>query len=203
MIFTPIGGVFHPKAPLREKMKRERAAAFERSPNAGAQAAAKLLRDVPLPDKAVVALYHPVNSELDTEPLFDALTERGLAVCLPVTPPRKGPLTFRRFAAGEPLIEGRYGIMVPDDKAAEVDPDVIVVPLLGFTRAGGRLGYGGGYYDRTLEALRAKKDVLAVGYGFAAQEVDALPHGPRDEPLDWIVTEREAFATRAQSLPES
>jgi len=77
-----------------------------------------------------------------------------------------------------------------------VTPDILVVPLLAFTRAGGRLGYGGGYYDRTLEALRNGGKPLVVGYAFGAQEVDALPLSPLDQPLDWVVTERGAIRCR-------
>ena len=81
----------------------------------------------------------------------------------------------------------------PDDQAPIVSPAIIVAPLLAFTRAGGRLGYGGGYYDRTLADLRKAGEVLAVGYAYGAQEVDALPLSPLDQPLDWIVTEREVI----------
>lgn len=136
-----------------------------------------------------------MKDELDTEPLVAALIERGYRVALPVVETKKAPLVFRRYLPGDELGPGSYGELAPQESAEAVTPDILVVPLLGFTRAGARLGYGGGYYDRTLKALRARREILAVGYAFGAQQVDALPLTQLDEPLDWIVTEREAFKT--------
>lgn len=150
----------------------------------------------PLPENAIVSLYHPMKDELDTRPLAQALLDRGFRIALPVTPKKRGPLTFRAFRDGDPLEADRYGVMTPANEAPEIRPMIIVTPLLAFTRDGGRLGYGGGYYDRTLEALRAETDILAVGFAFAAQEVDNLPMSKSDQRLDWIVTEREAIEVR-------
>lgn len=195
MIIAPIKGVFDPKGPLRARMTAERRAiaASGDAKTLARHAAGAFIRDIPMPDSAIVALYHPIRDELDTEPLFDALTEKGFDIALPVTPKRKAPLMFRRFRTGDALVEGRYGVMTPAEDAAEVTPHIVVAPLLGFTRAGDRLGYGGGYYDRTLAARRAGGNVLAVGYGFARQELERLPVAPNDEPMDWIVTERGAI----------
>ncbi len=121
------------------------------------------------------------------------LDESGAALALPVVAAKKAPLVFRRYAPGDALIIGAYGVKTPDENAEEVVPSIVVTPLLAFTRKGGRLGYGGGYYDRTLADLRKTSAVLAIGYGYGAQEVDALPLSPLDQPLDWIVTERKAF----------
>lgn len=134
-----------------------------------------------------------MKHELDTEPLVAALIERGMRIALPVVETKKAPLVFRRYVPGDELGPGVYGELVPLKTAEAVRPDILVVPLLGFTRAGARLGYGGGYYDRTLRALRTSHRILAVGYAFGAQEVDALPLTHLDEPLDWVVTEREAL----------
>jgi 5-formyltetrahydrofolate cyclo-ligase len=151
---------------------------------------------VPIPAGATVALYHPMADELDTKPLAEALLERGFSIALPVTPRKRGPLTFRAFRDGDPLAADRYGVMTPTDAAPEVRPMLIVTPLLAFTRDGKRLGYGGGYYDRTLAALRAEQDVLAVGFAFGAQEVEKMPFGKTDQRIDMIVTEREAIDAR-------
>ncbi|MEM1380430.1 MAG: 5-formyltetrahydrofolate cyclo-ligase [Pseudomonadota bacterium] len=137
-----------------------------------------------------VALYHPTGDELDTEPLADALAKRGIAVLLPVVVKKNAPLVFRLFEIDKGLEEGRYGIMQPPESCPEMRPDVIVTPLLGVRRDGARLGMGGGYYDRTLAALRAEGDMIAVGYGFAAQKMDRFPVGPEDQFLDGFVSEQ-------------
>ncbi len=193
----PIAPGFATKEILRLRMAAERRAASKARPDAGRHAARVFLDHVPIPPGATVALYHPMKDELDTKPLAAALIERGFGIALPVTPKKRGPLTFRAFRDGDPLSADRYGVMTPSDSAAEVHPMLIVTPLLAFTRDGGRLGYGGGYYDRTLAALRSGRDVLAVGYAFGAQEVGTLPLGPRDQRIDMIVTEREAIDARA------
>ena len=177
----------------REHLRNIREEAAARQPNAAAFATRLFMDNVPLPGGAGVAIYHPINDELETAPLATALIENGFDLALPITPKGRKPLSFRGYAPGDPLHEARYGVMEPADGAPAIVPMVVVAPLLGFSREGGRLGYGGGYYDRTLEALRRQGDVLAVGWGYAAQEVDALPAGPLDQPLDWIVTEREAI----------
>jgi 5-formyltetrahydrofolate cyclo-ligase len=151
---------------------------------------------VPIPEGATIALYHPMKGELDTRPLAAALIERGFRIALPVTPKRRGPLTFRAFRDGDPLSADRYGVMAPLDGAPEVRPMLIVTPLLAFTRDGRRLGYGGGYYDRTLALLRTGHDVLAVGFAFGAQETETMPFGKSDQRIDMIVTEREAIDAR-------
>lgn len=189
----PLTPGFASKEILRLRMAAERRSAAEARPDAGRHAARVFLDHIPIPDGATISLYHPMRSELDTKPLAEALLERGFTIALPVTPPKRGPLTFRAFRDGDPLTEDRYGVMTPADSAPEVRPLILVTPLLAFTRDGARLGYGGGYYDRTLAALREEADILAVGYAFAAQQVERIPVSRRDEKLDWIVTEREAI----------
>lgn len=184
------------KGLMRQKLAAERAAAAKARPDAPRHAARCFLDAITVAQETTVALYHPINDELDTKPLGEELLRRGAEICLPVVERKNAPLAFRRFTPGAALVRGRYGVMTPCDDATVCDPEIIVVPLLGFDRRGGRLGYGGGYYDRTLAAVRAVRDVLAVGYAYGAQEVDAAPMGPLDQRLDWIVTERGAIAVR-------
>jgi len=103
---------------------------------------------------------------------------------------RKGEkLAFHLYEKGAALVPGLFGLSQPAKDWPEAIPDVLVVPLLAFDAQGNRLGYGAGFYDRTLSALRASRDVVAVGFAFAGQEVPTVPHSESDEPLDWIVTE--------------
>ncbi len=192
-MLPPIAPFLDPKHVLRERMKGERRAAAKARPDAGRHAARIFFQSIEIPDGAIVALYYPIKDELDTEPLAAALTERKTMIALPVTGSKNTPLTFRHYKPGDNLIPGAYGEKIPDDSASAISPTIIVTPLLAYTRAGGRLGYGGGYYDRTLAASRKAGDILAVGYAYGAQEVDAMPLSPLDQPLDWIVTEREAI----------
>ncbi|MEM9168703.1 MAG: 5-formyltetrahydrofolate cyclo-ligase [Pseudomonadota bacterium] len=188
----PISLFSGPKDVIRLRLKADRRRLSENAPLAPQHAAAQFLRALdPSPDRTI-ALYFPTKDELDTEPLADALLERGCTIGLPVVEKRKAPLAFRVYAAGARLVQGRFGIMTPDADAEPMTPDIIVVPLVAFDASGRRLGYGGGYYDRTLAALRAQRPVIAVGYAFAGQEVDGVPAGAHDEPMDWIVTERAA-----------
>ena len=138
------------------------------------------------------ALYGALGSEMDPAPLARALMVHGLDLALPVVVRRDAPLVFRRWRPGDPLELDQAGCPAPLDLAGEIIPDLIMVPLLAFDASGGRLGQGGGYYDRTLEALRAVErvpPVAAVGLGYAAQEMDNLPMDPHDQPLDGVLTE--------------
>ncbi len=140
----------------------------------------------------VVAGYWPVNGEIDVRPLMEHCHGQGQACALPVVAGQDQPLVFRRWRPGMALTPGEYDIPAPPDDAPVVTPDVVVVPCLAFDRGGWRIGHGGGYYDRTLKALRGAGDVVAVGAGYGAQEVTAVPHDADDQRLDWIVTEQEA-----------
>lgn len=139
-----------------------------------------------------VAAYWPMGSEADPRPALAALHARGRMLCLPVVARRAAPLLFRRWTPDTPLVPGGFGVLVPADDDRVV-PRALVVPLLAFDRTGCRLGYGGGYYDRTLAALRAAGPVLAVGLAFAAQEVPEVPCTVDDQRLDIIVTDRETI----------
>ena len=114
-----------------------------------------------------------------------------------MTPRRGQPLVMRSWAWGEPLASGVWGIREPRPEAPQVDPDILLVPLLAFDRAGYRLGYGGGYYDLTLAQLRSRKAVTAVGLAYAVQEIAQVPTTPRDAVLDLVLTEREVIDLRS------
>ncbi len=134
--------------------------------------------------------FMPFRTEIDVRPLLDALAEAGWRTALPVIEGPKLPLTFRAWAPGDPTVAGRWDILHPAPEAPVVEPDVLLVPMLAFDARGFRLGYGGGFYDRSLALLRAKKPVIAIGIAYAGQEVPEVPRGEFDEPLDWILTEK-------------
>ncbi|WP_135469299.1 5-formyltetrahydrofolate cyclo-ligase [Crenalkalicoccus roseus] len=174
---------------LAERKAAARAAAHARragcDPRLGERLAAHVLAECPPPPGAVVAGFWPMGSEIDIRPLLRALEARGHPLALPVTPRRGQPLAFRRWRFGEALAPGPLGTRQPAAGQA-VRPDWLLVPLLAFDRAGRRLGYGGGYYDRTLAALPG---ATALGCAYAAQEVPEVPAGPEDAVLPRIATE--------------
>jgi 5-formyltetrahydrofolate cyclo-ligase len=189
----PVTDLDQEKRALRSDAAKRRKVAAAAGGDAGEALAGRFLDAVPLPADAAVSGYWPIRTEIDLLPLLGQLAARGHRLALPVVAGEAQPLVFRRWREGDAMAEGPYGIREPLDGAPAVDPDVLLVPLLAFDRAGYRLGYGGGFYDRSLAGLRARKTVTAVGVAWAAQEVDAVPHDGRDQPLDWIVTEREAI----------
>lgn len=152
---------------------------------APARLAKALLAGYAPPPGAIIAGYWPMGDEMDLRPLMLALALRGHALVLPVTPPRGQLLTFRAWAPGAALSPGPMGTSEPF-AGEELRPDVLLVPLLAFDRAGRRLGYGGGYYDRTLAALAGAK---AIGIAYAGQEMAEVPAGPQDFRLPLIATE--------------
>jgi 5-formyltetrahydrofolate cyclo-ligase len=170
------------KARLRDWGRKARSSA---DPHAGEALAAHVLRDFPIASGAVVAGVWPLPGEMDLRPLLIALRGRGHPIVLPETPLLGMPLVFRRWVPGCAMISEKFGTMRPE--GPELDPEVIFVPLLAFDRQGGRVGYGGGYYDRTLAKFAGRP---ACGFGFAAQEVDKVPREPHDIGLDVIATER-------------
>jgi len=167
----------------------------ERGPAAAASIASHLLSLLPdlRPGPLTIAGYHPKGDEADVLPALSALANAGQATALPVVMGRAWPLVFRLWRPGHPLVPGAFRIMEPMGDAPLVQPDIVLVPLLAFDQAGYRLGYGGGFYDRTLEVLRAEAPTLAVGIGYAGQGVDKLPIDAYDQKLDWIVTEQGAW----------
>ncbi len=165
-----------------------RAAAIARrsgqDPAAGEMLAAHLLRGTLIPPGSVVAGFWPIQDEIDIRPLLAALHGRGHPLALPVTGRRGEALVFRAWTPGEPLLPGRFGTSHP--AGAVVTPDVLLIPLLAFDAEGHRLGYGGGFYDRTLALLPGS---LRIGCAFASQELDSVPQGPYDQTLHAVVTE--------------
>ncbi len=157
-------------------------------PVLGARLTEHVLRVCPPPSGTIVAGFWPLPGEIDIRGLLETLHRHVHTIALPVTPPSGEPLAFRRWSPGTALRPGRFGTLAPDGD--EVRPDWLFVPLLAFDRRGHRLGYGGGYYDRTLAAL---PDAVAIGCAFAAQEVAEVPAGPNDVKLAGVATEREAF----------
>lgn len=142
-----------------------------------------------VPVGSAIALVWPLPGEIDLRPVFMPLHQRGYRVLLPFTPPRGQPLSFHHWHPDVTMCNGRFATWHPDGHAHR--PDMVFVPLLAFDRRGGRLGYGGGYYDRTLARL---PHAIAIGYGLATQEVAHIPMGPHDVPLSGVVTERERIA---------
>jgi len=142
----------------------------------------------------IVSGFIPYKSEITTVPLMNRLRTAGWQTALPIVIAPELPLLFRAWSPGDPLTPGVWDIPIPLETAPEVLPDVLLVPMLAFDRRGYRLGYGGGFYDRTLEKLRLIKKVVAIGMAYHAQMVDEVPIGPHDAPLDYVMTERETFA---------
>ncbi len=155
-------------------------------PALGDRLAAHVLRDLPPPPGAVVAGFWPMGPEIDIRPLLLALAERGHAIALPVTPKRGQPLAFRRWQPGDTLVRGPIGTSQPAPGAEALTPDWLLVPLLAFDRRGNRLGYGAGYYDRTLAGLPGAR---RIGCAYACQQLDEVPAGPDDMPLHAVATE--------------
>jgi 5-formyltetrahydrofolate cyclo-ligase len=139
-----------------------------------------------LPPGQVVAVYRAIGSELDIEPLSLALMRAGRELCLPVVIERGAPMLFRRWSPGDPLEADEAGAPAPLLLAERVQPDLILTPLLAFDARGGRLGQGGGYYDRTFSAL---PEVVRVGFAYSGQEVDNLPVEAHDVRLHGVLTE--------------
>ena len=173
------------KAGLRKAAFAARKAAFAADPGGAAGVLSSVLagyRGVPLSG------YMPIRTEIDPLPAMAEAAAHGI-VGVPVIAGEGQPLQFSRWTPDGPLRDGPFGAQVPAEDDF-FDPEILIVPLLAFTRAGARLGYGGGFYDRTLERLRARRATLAIGFAYAAQEVEALPMEPTDQRLDMIVTER-------------
>jgi len=140
---------------------------------------------------AIVSGFSPMKSEINPVPLMRQLADVGVQLALPAVAGKGKPLIMRAWTFGEPLAAGVWGIREPKSEAPEVAPDILIVPLLAFDRRGHRIGYGAGYYDLTIAALRARKPITAIGIAFAAQEIDAVPNTPRDARLDYVLTEKE------------
>jgi len=154
-------------------------------PSCGAALAGHVLHVLPPPVGAVVSGFWPIGKEIDIRPLLLALYLRGHPIVLPETPKRGNPLIFRLWHPGAAMVPERFGTSRPDGEVRQ--PDFLLVPLLAFDRRGYRIGYGAGYYDRTLAMLPGR---FRLGVAYAAQELDVVPAGPYDQRLDAVATER-------------
>jgi 5-formyltetrahydrofolate cyclo-ligase len=176
------------KSDLRRQLRARRRDLAALIPGAAEQAAAHWPITL-LGRFAVAAGYHPVGGELDPWPLLRRLQAAGARIALPAAPAPGAPLIFRAHESGQPLEPDAARVPSPNAAAPTLIPDLIIAPLLAFDGAGFRLGQGGGYYDRTLEALRAAGSVFVVGLAYAGQAVDHAPRDDHDQPLDAILTE--------------
>jgi 5-formyltetrahydrofolate cyclo-ligase len=179
------------KDAARKAAFARRKAAHAADPGTGAGLLSSLLagyRGVPLSG------YMPIRTEIDPLPAMAEASAHG-PVGVPVIVAKDAPLRFARWEPDMEMQSGAFGALVPV-RTAYFEPEILIVPLLAFTASGGRLGYGGGFYDRTLEELRAKRPTLAVGFAYAAQVAEALPLEPTDQRLDLIVTETRVLDLR-------
>ena len=176
------------KIALRKLMRARRLGLSKALPKAG-QMAAQLLRTGCLAPFSVLGAYWPQGSEIDPWPTVERLVQTGARLALPAALNSDSPLAFRRYAPSDDLVPDAFGIPSPPPQAQAVDPDLIICPLLAFDLRGHRLGQGAGHYDRTVAALRLRQPVFLLGLGFAGQEVDRVPTGSHDMPLDAILTE--------------
>jgi 5-formyltetrahydrofolate cyclo-ligase len=163
---------------------------------AGAEAIAARPFPVAFERGTIVSGFSPMRSEINPVPLMRKLAEAGARLALPAIAGRGKALIMRAWNFGEPLAPGQWGIREPMPEAHEVAPDILIVPLAAFDRTGHRIGYGAGYFDMTISALRAKKPVTAVGIAFAIQEISSVPATERDARLDLVLTEREVLDFR-------
>jgi 5-formyltetrahydrofolate cyclo-ligase len=187
-------------APAKGELRRAALARREALPATERAQAAETIaaRTFPVAVKSgtIVAGFMPMKSELNPLPLMRKLAAAGARLALPAVAGRGQPLIMRAWAFGAPLAAGVWGIREPEPSAPAVAPEIVIVPLLAFDRSGHRIGYGAGYYDLTIAALRATQAVVAIGVAFAAQEIAAVPATPHDAPLDLVLTEREVIDLR-------
>jgi 5-formyltetrahydrofolate cyclo-ligase len=180
------------KAEARKAAFAQRKAAFE----AGHPAQSAALMQALAPYRGLLLSgYMPMRTEIDPLPAMTAMAAYG-PVCVPVIIGPGQGLRFRQWTPGCALIEGGFKAMIPAD-GDWITPQVLIVPLVAFDAAGGRLGYGGGFYDRTLQGLRAAGKVVAIGFAWAAQQADGLPLEATDQTLDMVVTEAGVVFSRS------
>jgi len=191
------------KDALRDEMRSLRRGLHDSRGVASAEAAAghgKQFLDGFSRDK-VIAGYNPIATELDVRFLMRDLEAAGFSLAMPAVVTTGGAMVFRRYGMGDPLIEGPHGTMHPGDDAPEVRPDIILCPLLAYDARGYRLGYGRGYYDRTLEA---HPEARAFGFAYSAQMADRVPHTDADRPVDAVISETGTFICAAtQNIAEA
>ncbi len=186
------------KAGLRALARDVRRKAHEKAgPGASLLIADNFMVRLPWRQARVIAGYVSLGDEADVAPLLALLAAERAALVLPAVTARETALEFRRWKPEDALEDGPFATRHPFATMERAVPDLLLVPLLAFDLDGGRLGYGGGYYDRTLASLRERGSVIAVGIGYAAQRMDGLPRETHDQPLDWIVTEQDVWEIEA------
>jgi 5-formyltetrahydrofolate cyclo-ligase len=137
---------------------------------------------------AIVSGFCAIRDEFDPDHLIERLNGDGYQIAMPVMQGKDQPLVFRAWAPGDSMATALWGIQEPLPDQPVLDPDIVLVPLLAYDAQGHRLGYGGGFYDRTLARLRAIKPIIAIGIAYGEQMVDAVPHSDYDQRLDWVLT---------------
>ena len=178
------------KAQLRTSAMLRRQELYNRTKDAAAAALVEFADGFePETSGDVVSGYIPIGSEIDDMALLTRFYERGFALGLPLVTAPATPLTFLRYRPGDRLVKGSFDVFTPEHSAPHVVPAILLVPLLAFDRHGYRLGYGGGFYDRTLALLRQHKRIKAIGLAFSGQAVDMVPHDELDQPLDGVLCE--------------
>jgi len=184
----------------KAELRREALARRDALPAEIRKAAAEAITARPFPlavaPGMIVSGFMPLKSEINPLPLMRKFADAGARLALPVVAGSGKPLIMRSWQWGEPLFPGVWGIREPGREAPEVQPDILLVPLLAFDRGGHRIGYGAGYYDLTIAQLRAKKPIAAVGIAFAAQEIETVPRTAFDAKLDLVLTESETIDLR-------
>ena len=181
------------KTNLRREAFLARTIAWQANPHAGEALKQHLIEALPMPPGIAISGYWPLEGEIDLRPALAHYHGEGHPIGLPVVVAKNAPLVFRRWHPDDEMVQGSFRVMTPPVGAPEVVPTILLVPLLAFDPEGFRLGYGGGFYDRTLAKLRSEAHAVAVGVAYAAQEVPFVPRGNFDQPLDLIVTDRAVF----------
>jgi 5-formyltetrahydrofolate cyclo-ligase len=185
------------KANLRAAALAARDALSEVQRAAAAAAVAERGLPIEILPNMIVSGYAPIRSEIDPMPLMLKLAAQGARLALPTVTARGQSLSFRAWSAGDKMVLGPLGILEPSPAAAELIPNVMLVPLAAFDRLGHRIGYGAGHYDRSLAHLRKSNAITAIGIAFAAQEIEAVPALSHDVPLDYVLTETRMFDFRS------
>ena len=189
MTAPPVPGPQLKAALRRQVLERRRAVHAARHVHAAADLAQRVAGEIHgLGNK--IAGYWPIGEELDCRPALAALRAAGAEVALPVVEGPGEVLFFRTWHPGDPLDSGPFGTSHPSRRAAVIAPTILLLPVLAFDHTGQRLGYGAGYYDRTIAALRRERTIVTVGLAYDEQEVDAVPVGRHDQSMDAVITDR-------------
>jgi 5-formyltetrahydrofolate cyclo-ligase len=144
-----------------------------------------------LKNAEIISCFWPIQTEVNTVPLIHKLYKAGHQICLPIVVGNAQPLIFRQWTPETEMLEGAYKAMTPVESSPQLVPDLILSPLLAFDRNGYRLGYGGGFYDRSIEEIKTTKPLVTAGLAYSVQEVDNVPTEKTDQKLDFLITEKE------------